>query len=56
MMTLNTAVGILRSVNRSTVFNEVLKMYKEDRSMLAEFPLHFEFKNEMAVDQGGGGG
>lgn len=51
-MTLDTRNGLLRSVSRCNVFEDVLKMYKEE-PVLNEYPMDVEFKGEMAVDQGG---
>ena len=52
MMTLDPCEDVLRSVHRSSVFDDVLKIYRE-KSILREFPIHVEFEGEMAVDQGG---
>ena len=40
-MMLNTTAGLIRTVSRSSVFDEVLKMYREDLSVsvLSEHPL-----------------
>lgn len=52
MMTLDTRVGLLHSVKRCNVYEDVLKMYRE-LTILSEYPIHIEFEDEMAVDQGG---
>lgn len=50
MMTLDTRVGLHCSVKRN-VYEDVLKMYRE-LTVLSKYPIHIEFEDEMAVDQG----
>ena len=52
MMALDPSEGLLHSVHRSSLFDNVVKIYRE-KSILCEFPIHMEFEGEMAVDQGG---
>ena len=39
-------------VNRFTIFEDVIKMYKEER-MVMEFPTFIQFEDELAIDAGG---
>ena len=51
-MTINTSPGLLRSVSRSNILQNVLAIFRE-KAIPFEYPMNIEFTDEMAVDTGG---
>lgn len=45
--------GMQFSVKREDVYHDLLKLYTTSCILLESFPLSFEYKDELAVDQGG---
>ena len=51
METISTGPCI-HTVNRSTLYDDVLRLYKEE-CIATEYPMHMKFKDEQGVDCGG---
>ncbi len=52
MTTIGSSAGPLHIVERSNIFDDLLKTYRVE-SIITEYPVKFEFKGEIGVDQGG---
>jgi len=52
MKSINASSGPARTVDRNSVYEDVLKMYEEE-SIVSEYPLYVKFKKERGIDEGG---
>ena len=52
MESVNAVVGIVRHIDRSNLFEDVIDMYREGE-IVGEYPIFVEYKGEKGYDDGG---
>ena len=52
MISIGAVCGITRVVDRNTLFNDVISLYRHG-DIIKEYPIQIEFATEMAIDAGG---
>ena len=53
LLSINCVDGKLHTIERNSVFKDVVRLYNDDDVIIREYPLFIEYKSEQAVDDGG---
>ena len=51
--TIETCYGVIHTVRREYIFDDVIEMYQRDLEIMREFPLRVKYLEEHATDTGG---